>query len=148
MKETENTRSWEETKAVAKRLMMEQSMQHSKSEHDLSVEDLGVIRLSVYAPLPVDIQAESLADRLEASVRRRIDKIPDSELRLMDEAIEFLRSFPLDRKRFVGRLATGYERQREYWKSLAIDLSDVVGDGGTDSEWMINKLMESYGHKG
>lgn len=149
MKETATT-EWEAKKAVAKRLFDQQIRENFRFGYAAMSEEKKVLDIAASSPMPFEVRAEVLAQKLEALVRKRVDKIPIHEVELMDSIICLLRGIRGEHGDFITRLVSGYERQIEYWmgyaKSRGVALR-LMGDTSS-TDLVIAHLIESYGRKG
>lgn len=146
MKETENTRSWDDTKAIAKRLLAAQLRRNFIDSHKAITEGKKILDIASSSPMRFVVRAETLADKLEKLVRRRVAKMPEHEVELLDSVITLLRSVGDEHGEFITKLVGGYERQYEYYlghaksRGMAIDMLD---EANRDVNWMSTLLMNS-----
>lgn len=150
MKETENTRTWEETKAIAKRLLDTQLRRNFTDGYKVIADRKKVLDLTTSSPMPFVVRAEILADRMEKLVRKRIAKMPEHEVELLDSVITLLRSVGDEHGEFITRLVAGYERQCDYYLGHAKARGEAVknlGESCNNLEWMITRLMQPNEHK-
>lgn len=150
MKETENTRTWDETKAVAKRLLDSQLKKNFIDSYKAVSESKKILDITTSSPIPFVVRAEILADRLEKLVRRRVAKMPEYEVELLDSVITLLRSVGEEHGEFITRLVAGYEKQYGYYLGHAKARGEAMKNLGESCDnlvWMVNRLTESNEHK-
>ncbi len=146
----ENIRSWEETKAIAKRLLDAQLKRNFIDSYNIIAEGKKVLDIASSSPMPFVVRAEILADKLEKLVRRRVAKMPEYEVELLDSVITLLRSVGEEHGEFIAKLVGGYERQYSYYLGHAKARGEAIKgleESFSNTEWMLNKLIESNEHK-
>ncbi len=150
MKETENTRTWEETKAAAKRLLDAQLKQNFIDGYKAVNEGKKVLDIATSSPMPFVVRAEILAGRLEKLVRKRVSKMPEHEVELLDSIITLLRSVGDDHGEFITKLVAGYEWQYDYYLGHAKSRGEAMKGmewSVASTEFMLTRLMESNERK-